>query len=142
MAYEHEKPETFIAYDPNENKLYVENNSAIQVADISKVVLIVDKEKPPLWMEQAAKSTGSEIPYPQIKIEIIFNKKGKEKFAKVTANNIGKKCAVFINNELLMAPVIQEKIESGVAQITTGYTESEGRKIVDKINEYIKKNSP
>ena len=55
MAYEHEKPDTFIAYDSNENKLYVENKPVIQVTDISKVVLIVDKKKPPLWMEQAAK---------------------------------------------------------------------------------------
>ena len=41
-----------------------------------------------------------------------------------------------------MAPVIQEKIESGKVQVTTGYTESQGKKIVGRINAYIKKNSP
>ena len=140
MAYEHEKSDTFIAYGPNERRLYVDIKPVIQVTDISKVVLIVDKEKPPLWLHQAVKKTGGEIPYPQIHIGIIFNGKGREKFSKLTENNIGKICAVFINNELLMAPTIQEKIDSGEARITTGYTEKEGRKIVDKINAYIKKN--
>ena len=110
------------------------------MTDISKVILIADKERPPFWLEQAVKP--AKIPYPQIKIGVIFNEKGKEKFAKVTTNNIGKKCAVFINNELLMAPTIHEKIDSGEALVTTGYTENEGRKIVDKINEYIKENTP
>ena len=142
MAYDQEKPDTIIVYDLNENRLYVENKPVIQATDIDEVHLIVEKERPPIWMEQAVKSTGGNILLPQINIGIILNKKGKEKFAQATANNIGKRCAVFINNELLMAPVIQEKIESGKVQVTTGYTESQGKKIVGRINAYIKKNSP
>ena len=100
MAYDQEKPDTIIVYDLNENRLYVENKPVIQATDIDEVHLIVEKERPPIWMEQAVKSTGGNILLPQINIGIILNKKGKEKFAQATANNIGKRCAVFINNEL------------------------------------------
>ncbi len=137
LAYKIEKPNTFIAYDVNDIKYFVEKKPVIQVSDISKATLMVGKEKPPLWAEQAIKSAGGEVISPQVKIEIIFNTNGKKKFAQVTANNIGKLLAVFINNELVMAPIIHEKIDSGVALIQGHFTESEGREIVDRINSNI-----
>ena len=140
LAYEHEKSGTFIVYDENVGKLFVEKTPIIQISDISKAKLIIDTERPPLWLDSAVKSVGGTIPNPQIKIEITFNKYGKEKFTQITADNIGKRIAVFINNKLAMAPKIMGRIDSGKALITTSFKEDEAQELVNKINENTNRN--
>lgn len=48
-------------------------------------------------------------------IEIQFNKNGTKKFEEITKNNIHKKLGIIVDNELLTAPKIMEKIENGKA---------------------------
>jgi preprotein translocase subunit SecD len=130
----------FIVYDQNIGKLYVADSSILLLTDIAKAEAIVDSEKPPLWLNSAVKSVGGKIQYPQIKILFTMNQAGKEKFAQVTSDNIGKRMAVFIDKKLIMAPKIMERIDSGRALVTTSFTEEEAQDLVNKINKNINKN--
>jgi len=64
---------------------------------------------------------------PEILLE--FNKEGAELFEKITSQNVGKRLAIFIDNALISAPVVQEKIAGGKARITGKFTVSEAREI-------------
>ena len=136
-----ERKGTYIVNDvyDESNKLYVDKDSAIQLADIEQAKLIVNNEKPPWWLDAAVKSTGSSIPQPQVGLVITFNKYGKEKITQITANNIGKRLALFIDNKLVIAPVIIEKMDSKEVQITSSFTKEEAQAMVDRINNAIKK---
>jgi len=53
-------------------------------------------------------------------VDLEFNDKGTEKFAKLTEQLVGKPMAIFFNGELTSAPVIREPILGGRAQISGG----------------------
>jgi len=53
-------------------------------------------------------------------VSVDFNPEGARLFAKITEENVGKKMAIVLDNEVRSAPVIKEKIPNGRAQITLG----------------------
>lgn len=54
----------------------------------------------------------------QAVVGLEFNSEGAEKFADLTAKNIGKQIAIVLDGEVLTAPVVQEAITGGRAQIS------------------------
>ncbi|MDD3014609.1 MAG: protein translocase subunit SecD [Candidatus Gastranaerophilales bacterium] len=80
---------------------------------------------------------GSDPTTGEWKVDIEFNQTGTKKFADLTQKLVGKPMAIFFNNELQSAPVIQEPILGGRAQITGGqggFQFEEAKKMVDLIN--------
>lgn len=69
---------------------------------------------------------------PQVSIE--FNGEGANLFAELTGRNIGRPLAIFLDNELVEMPMVQEKITGGKAQITGKFTVDEARKMVERFN--------
>ncbi|MDD2913195.1 MAG: protein translocase subunit SecD [Candidatus Pacebacteria bacterium] len=63
-----------------------------------------------------------------------FNDEGKDLFKEITSNNIGKQVAIYIDNVLLSAPVVQETISEGRAQITGDFTIEWARELVRGLN--------
>ncbi len=66
-----------------------------------------------------------------------FNDKGSKKFAEITQQFVGQPMAIFFNGELKSAPVIQEAIIGGHAQITGGqggFKHEEAKQMVDLLN--------
>ncbi len=63
-----------------------------------------------------------------------FNDEGSKIFEELTADNIGKRLAIYIDGVLLSAPVVQEKIEGGKAQITGDFTIQEAKELVRNLN--------
>lgn len=53
-----------------------------------------------------------------IQVSLQFNDEGRELFADITRRNIGKRVGIFIDGELLSAPVVQSEIPGGQAVIT------------------------
>ena len=51
-------------------------------------------------------------------VSMEFSDEGGQKFAEVTARNVGKRIAITLDGEVLTAPVVQEAITGGRAQIT------------------------
>ncbi len=69
---------------------------------------------------------------PEVALE--FTSHGAELFSKVTAKNVGKPLAIFLDNQLLSAPVVQQQITGGHAVITGNFSLSDAKKLVVEIN--------
>jgi len=69
---------------------------------------------------------------PQISLE--FNEDGAKIFEEITERNVGKILAIYIDNQLIQAPTVQEKISGGKAQITGDFTIEEARELVQNLN--------
>ena len=67
-------------------------------------------------------------------VSLVFTKEGGEKFAKITGDNIGKPVAIILDNEVVSAPNVQEKIIGGTAQITGSFTLDEAKKLSIQLN--------
>ncbi len=69
---------------------------------------------------------------PQVSLE--FNSEGGDIFEQVTARNVGKPVAIFLDGNMISAPRVSEKIIGGKAQITGDFTLDEAKKLVERFN--------
>lgn len=71
-------------------------------------------------------------------VSLQFNKEGSDLFAKITKENVGRRLAIFLDNDMKSMPNIKEEITGGNAVISGSFTGSEGireaRKLVDNLN--------
>ena len=67
-------------------------------------------------------------------VGVDFNDKGKNLFAEITRAHVGEQLAIVLDGVLLSAPVIQEEIRDGKAQITGDFTPEEARELVRNLN--------
>ncbi len=58
-------------------------------------------------------------------VSITFDSKGGQEFERITSENVKKRMAVVLDNTIYSAPVIQERISGGRAQITGTFTTQE-----------------
>ncbi|RMH06069.1 MAG: protein translocase subunit SecD [Nitrospirae bacterium] len=56
---------------------------------------------------------------------VTFDSKGAKEFERITAENIGKRMAIVLDGVIYSAPVIQDRITGGRAQITGAFTTEE-----------------
>lgn len=69
---------------------------------------------------------------PQVGIE--FNEEGRDLFAKITKQNVGKVLAIFLDGQRISAPVIQNEISNGQAVINGSFSVDEARALVRDLN--------
>ncbi len=67
-------------------------------------------------------------------VSMNFNEQGKEIFAQITRENTGKILAIFLDGSIISAPVIQEEIRDGRAQISGDFGAQEARELVRNLN--------
>jgi preprotein translocase subunit SecD len=60
-------------------------------------------------------------------VSLSFNNRGARLFERITGQNIEKKLAIVLDNNVYSAPVIRDKISGGRAQITGRFTTDEAR---------------
>lgn len=58
-------------------------------------------------------------------VSVTFDSKGAREFDQITAQNVKKRMAIVLDNTVYSAPVIQERISGGRAQITGAFTMDE-----------------
>jgi len=63
-----------------------------------------------------------------------FNEEGSKIFEDLTLRNIGKPLAIYIDGLLISAPIVQEKIPGGRAQITGRFTIDEAKTLARNLN--------
>lgn len=63
-----------------------------------------------------------------------FNKEGSDLFESLTSNNVGEVLGIFLDGEVISAPVIREAISGGRATISGGFTPDEARILVRDLN--------
>jgi protein-export membrane protein SecD len=83
-----------------------------------------------LQFEQGSGGVGLSEPV----VILQFNKEGEKLFARLTRENIGREMAIFLDGELKSAPVIQQEILGGSAQISGNFTPEEARTLVRDLN--------
>ena len=84
---------------------------------------------------------GADIAFDQYSNEAMvtlqFNEEGAKLFAEITKKNVGLPLAVFIDGSLMTAPIVQQEITGGTAQITGGpggFGVEEARSLVQNFN--------
>ena len=60
-------------------------------------------------------------------VGIEFDSEGARIFDKITAENVGKRLAIVLDNTVYSAPVVKERISGGKASITGGFTMEEAK---------------
>jgi protein-export membrane protein SecD len=63
-----------------------------------------------------------------------FNDEGGKIFAELTKNNVGKKIGIYLDGVPISAPVVQEEISGGKAQITGKFNATEAKQLVQRLN--------
>ncbi len=81
-------------------------------------------EKAEVVFDQFGKST----------ISLQFDQEGAKIFEELTARNVGKPLAIYIDQILVSAPVVQEPISGGKAQITGQFTVEQAQELARNLN--------
>lgn len=69
---------------------------------------------------------------PQVSIE--FNSDGAKKFQEITKRNVGKPLAIFLDNQLVSAPIVQAEIIGGNAVINGTFTAESAKALAIQLN--------
>ena len=86
--------------------------------------------KEPILLKKQAVMTGDLLSEAKVSLDsrfsepyvsITFNEEGARRFEEVTGANVKKRMAIILDNTVYSAPVIQEKIAGGSAQITGNF---------------------
>jgi len=67
-------------------------------------------------------------------VVIEFNDRGADLFADLTRQHIGQPVAIYLDGQILSAPIVQDEITGGQAQITGRFTVAEARELVRDLN--------
>jgi preprotein translocase subunit SecD len=63
----------------------------------------------------------------QWQVRLTLNSEGRERFAKATSENIGRRIGIYLDDQLISDPQVNSAITDGVAIITGGFTAQEAR---------------
>lgn len=67
-------------------------------------------------------------------VNLEFNSEGAKKFEEITKNNLQKPVGIFLDDELISAPIVQTVISGGDAQITGGFTSQAAKQLAIELN--------
>lgn len=67
-------------------------------------------------------------------VVVSFNDEGKQMFAQITKENVGKQMAIYLDGNAISSPVIQEEIPGGEATISGSFTVQEAKILVQRLN--------
>lgn len=67
-------------------------------------------------------------------VSIQFTQDGGEKFAKLTKANINKPIAIILDGAIISAPIVQQEIVGGIAQITGNFTLDAAKNLAIELN--------
>lgn len=84
------------------------------------------------YLKKASLGFDERTMEPEVLLE--FSADGAKVFEELTGENVGKRLAIFIDNVLISAPRVNEKIAGGKAQITGSFTVQEARELARNLN--------
>ncbi|MEK7535156.1 MAG: protein translocase subunit SecD [Patescibacteria group bacterium] len=83
-------------------------------------------------LKRASVSFDQTTNSPQVSLQ--FNDEGKRLFGEITGRNVSKQLAIFLDDQILSAPTVQQKIDSGDAVITGQFTVEQVKQLVSLLN--------
>lgn len=144
------EPEIYTSQSGNQADLYVELAGVTNISDaineIGQTPLLDFRE-----VDQTASGTqyvytnltgqyitGASLIFDpttgQPEVQINFNTDGAKIFGEITAANVGKPLAIFLDNQLIEAPTVQTAITGGSAVISGGFTVASAQQLVGRFN--------
>ncbi len=70
----------------------------------------------------------------QVVVRLQFDGEGTKLFSQITSANIGKPVAIFLDGQLLSAPIVQSAITDGTAVITGNFTVQQAKDLANNLN--------
>ncbi len=86
-----------------------------------------DLKKAQVVFSQGGGNSGAQV-------SIEFSPEGSQKFAEITKRNIGKPLAIFLDNEYISAPTVQQEIIGGNAVISGNFSTEEAKSLSIQLN--------
>ncbi len=144
------EPNIYTSQSGNQAQLFVD------LAGISNVSqAIAEIGQTPLLEFEEVDTTGSSTQYVQTnltgqyvtgaqltfdsttnapQVTVTFNTDGTQIFSEMTKANVGKPLAIFLDGQLIEAPVVQQQITGGSAVISGGFTVATAQALVQGLN--------
>ena len=105
---------TGIVFPPTGERFHLHDEVLLNQADVDSAFVTIQGDRPV--------------------VELVFTDAGADKFERLTGENIGKRCAVFLNGELVTAPRIMAAIHVGRAVLTGDFSEAEARDVARNLS--------
>lgn len=90
-------------------------------------------QKPSISLNQIKRVVKAEM-YGSPTIRISLNEEGSKQLEQLTKRSTGKHIGIFIQDQLIMAPVVNSEIKGGEIEISSG---SEGKDRRDELHDYL-----
>lgn len=116
---------------PDYDTILEENKELIEKGEMSVDELFQPSSLTGRYLKGAKLNFDNNTYEPLVSLQ--FDDEGAKIFESLTEKNTGKPLAIYIDNALISAPVVQEKISGGKAQIT-GVTSEEAKELVTNLN--------
>ncbi|MCP4716676.1 MAG: protein translocase subunit SecD [Deltaproteobacteria bacterium] len=124
---EHDVQEALKGTVPNGSQVLYQRQVDSKTGEVKKI---------PFLLKKRTLLTGDRLVNAQVRIDSRFNdpyvslefdKRGGKIFERITGKNIKKRLAIILDNNVYSAPVIQDRIAGGSAQITGRFSMEEAR---------------
>ncbi len=109
------------------SEILYQKNTIPETGEIKKTPFLIKKKTLMTGdlLTDARISINSQFNEPYV--SITFNKRGSKTFERITGAHVRERLAIILDGNVYSAPVIQEKISGGRAQISGRFTEEEAR---------------
>ncbi len=84
------------------------------------------------YIKKASLGFDSQTGRPEVLLE--FDNAGQQLFGEITKKNVGQPLAIYLDGEPISAPIVQQEILDGSAQITGNFSVKEARELVERLN--------
>jgi preprotein translocase subunit SecD len=117
----------FAAQVPDDSHILFEKKINRETGAVTKFPILVKKDAmlTGALLSEARVNLDTQFSTPNVSIS--FNPEGAKRFEEVTATNVKKRLAIILDNTVYSAPVIQERISGGSAQITGNFGMEEAK---------------
>ncbi|MBP1738674.1 MAG: protein-export rane protein SecD [Deltaproteobacteria bacterium] len=107
---------------PVEDEAYLEKRADRDTGEVTFVPILVKRRT--ILTGEALKTARVEIGgrFNEPLVAVSFNPRGAHVFERITGENVGKELAIILDDIVQSAPVIEERIAEGKAQITGAFT--------------------
>ncbi len=112
---------------PSDDEILFERIVNRETSEVTKRPVLIKKQVLMTGQDltEAKVSLGDRSPFPHV--AITFNAAGAKQFEEITGANVKKRMAIILDGTVYSAPVIQERISGGNAQISGNFSDAEAK---------------
>jgi preprotein translocase subunit SecD len=103
-----------MVFEPTGEHFYFHDEVLVNESDVDSAIVIMQNGRPA--------------------VELVLTSVGTQKFEELTERNVGKRCGMLLNGQLVSAPRIMTAIRVGRAIVTSDFTEAEARRIAQGLS--------